>query len=802
VIVVLGVALVSGVWAGTLNPPAAPAPSMKSLQQIWDEVQALKADLDDGVTTAQAGQETVAAMLANLARAQGAAVSNVWQTSAIAAAGSVGQHNSLAFTPGGQPAVSYRDSASNDLLYAEFDGSAWNVQAVDSASDVRDFTSLAFTAAGRPAIAYYDHTAYDLKYAEYNGTSWSIQTVDSADTVGQYAALAFTPDGRPAISYYDVGNADLKYAEWNGGAWVKTVVDGASSTVGTYTSLAFTQAGRPAISYFGGNPNLDLKYAEYNGTSWALATVDSEGNTGFYTSLAFTPAGRPAISYYDNTNVRVLYTEYTGSAWVRSVVQAGTSTGFCTSLAFTSGGRPAIAYTDFPNRDVIYAEFDGAQWNLRMVDSAGEVGLYVSLAFSPAGRPAISYFDDSNDDLKFASVVADSVSPQSTGVQAQLAAVSNQVAATQGQVSGVQNQVTVMSDHVTITEGQVTTVVSRVSGLQSQIAGVSNQILDVKSLLVAVDSKVGSLTNQLSGLEQRLLAAIQLIESGSYFGGVMPAGMALIPAGSFVMGDAFGEGDTNEVPLHAVAVSAFLMSATEVTKAQWDEVASWAAANGYDLAAEDGLGRAANHPVHSVSWYECVKWCNAKSEKEGRPVCYTVGGEVYRTNDVAPACDMMAKGYRLPTEAEWEKAARGGAANRRFPWSDTSTIQHTRANYYSYAANAYDTSVTRFWHPTYFEESATCSSPAGAFAANGYGLYDMSGNILEWCWDWYGSTYYGMSPAADPSGPASGSLRILRGGSWWVDSTRARVAHRNINFAPGEENAQTGFRAVLPLGQH
>lgn len=795
--VMVGLMLASNAWAGDLTPPGPPGPTMHSLEELYQQLLLAKqqiasnqqaiATLGSGMTTTQTGQAAVATMVANLASSQGSAVSNVWQSTVVDAGGSVGHHNSLAFSPDGRPAISYRDLANNDLKYATFDGSVWNVQIVDSASDVRDFTSLAFTPSGRPAIAYYDQTAYDLKYAEYNGSTWSLQTVDSVDIVGTYASLAFTSDGRPAISYYDAGNADLKYAEWSGSAWVKTTVDGASSTVGFYTSLAFTPAGRPAISYFGGNPNNDLKYAEYNGSAWTVTTVDTEGSTGHYTSLAFTPAGRPAISYYDSTNVRVLYTEYNGSAWVRSIVQTGTSTGFCTSLAFTSGGRPAIAYTDFPNRDVIYAEFDGVQWVLRTLDSAGEVGLYLSLAFSPDGRPAVSYFDDTNDDLKFATVTGVAVSSLASTTQTRLAAVSNQVSVAQGQVSTVGTQVASVSNQVSAVVTQIVSVGTQVGSLQSQLAGVSNQVLEVKGLIQTVDVKLATLTNQISSIEQRLMVAGILQPSSG--------DSLLIPAGNFVMGACTNVGQeyiTDALPQHTVYVSTFYMDKYEVTSNLWREVYLWATERGYNFS-NIGLSKGATHPVHSVNWYDCVKWCNARSEMAGLTPAYTVSGMVYRAGMIVPECDFRSNGYRLPTEAEWEKASRGGAFHRWFPWGDT--IQHTRANYKADPVSySYDTNPTEGYHPTYATGGSPYTSPVGSFAPNGYGLYDMAGNVKEWCWDCIGD--YAESPGNDPVGPNyNWEDRVMRGGSWGDSARDARVAFRNV-YAPYVTFNYVGFRCV------
>jgi len=277
------------------------------------------------------------------------------------------------------------------------------------------------------------------------------------------------------------------------------------------------------------------------------------------------------------------------------------------------------------------------------------------------------------------------------------------------------------------------------------------------------------------------------------------AGMVFIPAGSFEMGDSFNEGASNERPVHTVFVSAFYMDRYEVTKALWDEVATWADDHGYDIEPEDGSGNAPDHPVYYVTWYKAVKWVNARSEKEGLTPCYTVDGNVYRTGQSTPDCNWSANGYRLPTEAEWERAARGGAAGHRFPWSDTDTIQHARANYYSKRSYSYDTSPTHGDHPDYDDSGLAYTSPVGSFAPNGYGLYDMAGNVWEWCWGW-DSNYYSGSPGADPRGPLSGSLRAGRGGCCYNYAYGCRVANRH-NFWPDDSDYGydlIGFRAVLP----
>ncbi|MCC5841937.1 MAG: SUMF1/EgtB/PvdO family nonheme iron enzyme [Opitutales bacterium] len=276
--------------------------------------------------------------------------------------------------------------------------------------------------------------------------------------------------------------------------------------------------------------------------------------------------------------------------------------------------------------------------------------------------------------------------------------------------------------------------------------------------------------------------------------GPAPAGFSHIPAGTYARGDHKNESESWMAwarPVHNVPVSAFHMARTPVTYAEWREVYDWAVANGYtfDNPGQRGSNSSGNalpdtpenneHPVTNVSWYDVVKWSNAKSEREGlTPVYHTNDARtaVYRQgrHDVTAAqVDWSANGYRLPTEAEWEKAARGGLVGKRWPWGDAE-IDGTRANY---------------------GRNVDSTTPVGSYPANGYGLYDMAGNVWEWNWDWFSNTWYSQPGAteADTRGPVSGSGRVNRGGSWLNSPGYCRVANR-LEHRPGLQWGSRGFR--------
>ncbi|MFI5457256.1 MAG: SUMF1/EgtB/PvdO family nonheme iron enzyme [Isosphaerales bacterium] len=251
----------------------------------------------------------------------------------------------------------------------------------------------------------------------------------------------------------------------------------------------------------------------------------------------------------------------------------------------------------------------------------------------------------------------------------------------------------------------------------------------------------------------------------------------LIPAGEFFMGspDDAIEAEKNEKPSHRVRISKpFYLGVTEVTQAQYEAVMgnnpSHFSANGggKDRVAGQSTDR---YPVENVSWLDAIQFSNKLSGKEGKKPFYEIDGEDIRVPD------WNGQGYRLPTEAEWEFACRANASTpTRFSFGDN---------------------VVELGRYGWFDgNSEQRTHPVSQKQRNGFGLYDMHGNVWEWCWDWYGAGYYNQSAADDPTGPAGASYRVSRGGNWRYESRFARSAGRHW-AEPGGRWFGAGFRLAL-----
>jgi len=249
--------------------------------------------------------------------------------------------------------------------------------------------------------------------------------------------------------------------------------------------------------------------------------------------------------------------------------------------------------------------------------------------------------------------------------------------------------------------------------------------------------------------------------------------MVLVRSGTFEMGDVLGDGDDWERPVHPVTVGSFYLGKTEVTFIEYD---AFCVATGRSKPADAGWGRG-KRPVINVSWYDALAYCNWLSEQQGLTMVYTI-------SERSVTADWNADGYRLPTEAEWEYAARSGGKRVRFG-NGKDVADPSEINFAGSAA--YKTDYSR---AGVFREKTI---QVGSFRPNDLGLHDMTGNVWEWCWDWFGEDYYAKSEQDNPRGPGSGSRRVLRGGSWGNPPGNVRVAYRN-GRDPSTGDFDYGFR--------
>jgi formylglycine-generating enzyme required for sulfatase activity len=242
----------------------------------------------------------------------------------------------------------------------------------------------------------------------------------------------------------------------------------------------------------------------------------------------------------------------------------------------------------------------------------------------------------------------------------------------------------------------------------------------------------------------------------------VPDGFVRINGGTFTMGSPASEAGRDDEVQHQVTVSGFYLGKYEVTQKEYEAV----------MGTNPSQFKGPNLPVEMVSWFDAVEYCNKRSAKEGLSPAYAISGS---GNNRTVTWNRSANGYRLPTEAEWEYAAKGGTKDSKV---------------YEYSGGNSPDSVA--W---YNGNSGGQTHQVGTKRPNSLGLHDMSGNVWEWCWDWYGS--YSSGSQTDPRGASSGSSRVYRGGSWRHTAAGVRSAYRGYN-TPSFRDNNLGFRLLRP----
>lgn len=239
-----------------------------------------------------------------------------------------------------------------------------------------------------------------------------------------------------------------------------------------------------------------------------------------------------------------------------------------------------------------------------------------------------------------------------------------------------------------------------------------------------------------------------------------------VQGGTFIMGNDYSI-NQDESPEHKVTISSFYIGKYEVTFEEFDR---FCVSTGSEKPDDAMLGRGKN-PVMNISWESAVMYCNWLSKMEGFDRCYTIKRDSLATS---VACNFSANGYRLPTEAEWEFASKGGTASKGYAFSGSNNPDEVA------------------W---YFSNSNGRPHEVGSKKPNELGIYDMSGNVREWCWDLYEKDYYKKSPESNPTGPTVGVRRVYRGGAWNFKLDFLRLTGREF-MGPSKNYGNVGFRVV------
>ena len=308
---------------------------------------------------------------------------------------------------------------------------------------------------------------------------------------------------------------------------------------------------------------------------------------------------------------------------------------------------------------------------------------------------------------------------------------------------------------------------------------------------------------------------------------VFSGNMVYVDEGNFFIGQSNAQVD--EIPIHRVYLSSFYISKFEVSIREWTDVTNWGVRNGYHFSSSQYFPRPGpswfanadvdEFPMNAINWYDAVKWCNAKSEMEGRTPCYYISEAkiyIYRSGEIdlnSSNVKWDSTGYRLPTEVEWEKAARGKYSDYNYPWGDE--IDGSMANYKN-SNDPFELGSGGTSPVGYYDGNQTIQSTVNleiADSSNYYGLFDIVGNVSEWCWDWYNENWYSnlKSNLKDTKGPSfseatkfsqsdsplQGKRKVHRGGAYNIGifdlGKPLRTAFRHVEY-PHKGQFNIGLR--------
>jgi len=270
--------------------------------------------------------------------------------------------------------------------------------------------------------------------------------------------------------------------------------------------------------------------------------------------------------------------------------------------------------------------------------------------------------------------------------------------------------------------------------------------------------RLGNVKLILAAIFLILISASTLAGEKTYITTSSNMEFVLVKGGTFKMGNTFGEDAfEDEFPVHSVTLSNYYIGTYEVIQTEWVAV----------MGSNPSSFKADNKPVENISWFDAVTFCNKLSTREGLTPCYTIG----RNNNVT--CNWTANGYRMPSEAEWEFAARGGLESKGYIFSGSNSIDEVGF---------------------YKDNSMSMSHPTGSKRSNELGIYDMSGNVWEWCWDWYSNSYQ-PGAVTNPHGVEQGIERCRRGGGWAQPPKSSRSSNR-LGTPPEAKFNYVGLRLV------